>query len=46
MDRMEYGVYEARRGWATKKDVINTMSLEKLEKFLNKRKLWKNQQEQ
>lgn len=46
MDRMEYGVYEARRGWATKKDVINTMSLEKVEKFLNKRNLWKNQQEQ
>ncbi|MDD3032723.1 MAG: DNA polymerase III, partial [Candidatus Pacebacteria bacterium] len=37
MDRMEYGVNEARRGWAEKKDIINTLSLREVEKFLNKR---------
>lgn len=37
MDRMEYGVNEARRGWATKEDIINTLSLREVEKFLNKR---------
>lgn len=31
---MEYGVAQARRGWAQKKDIINTYSLEKLLKFL------------
>jgi len=30
---MEFGVYQARRGWAEKKDVINTFPLEKLLKF-------------
>jgi len=30
---MAYGVFQARRGWAEKKDVINTYSLEKLLKF-------------
>jgi len=37
MDRMEYGVYEARRGWATKEDVINTLPLREIEKFLKKK---------
>ena len=31
---MEYGVYQARRGWAEKKDIINTYPLKKLLKFL------------
>ena len=30
---MELGVYQARRGWAEKKDIINTQPLEKLIKF-------------
>ncbi len=30
---MEYGIFQARRGWAEKKDIINTYSLEKLIKF-------------
>jgi len=30
---IEYGVSQARRGWAEKKDIINTNSLEKLLKF-------------
>jgi len=30
---MEYGVAQARRGWAEKKDIINTYPLEKLLKF-------------
>ncbi len=38
MDRMKYGVYQARRGWLTKKDVINTLSVNKIKEFL-----WKNQ---
>ncbi len=30
MDRMEYGVAQARRGWVEKKDIVNTNSVEKL----------------
>ncbi|MGI6297491.1 MAG: DNA polymerase/3'-5' exonuclease PolX [Minisyncoccales bacterium] len=30
MDRMKYGIYQARRGWLTKKDVINTLPLNKI----------------
>jgi len=33
MRYMEYGVSQARRGWAEKKDIINTYPLEKLLKF-------------
>jgi len=33
MRYMEYGVAQARRGWAEKKDIINTYPLEKLLKF-------------
>ena len=33
MRYMEYGVNQARRGWATAKDIINTQPLEKLVKF-------------
>jgi DNA polymerase (family 10) len=34
LDFMKYGVYQARRGWLEKTDVINTYSLKKLKKFL------------
>lgn len=34
MDNMKYGVYTARRGWAEKKDIINTLSLEDMKKIL------------
>jgi DNA polymerase (family 10) len=30
LDHMQYGVYQARRGWLTKNDVINTYSLKKM----------------
>ena len=31
---LEYGIAQATRGWAEKKDIINTQSLEKLLKLL------------
>jgi DNA polymerase (family 10) len=34
MDNMQYGVYVARRGWAEKKDIINTYSLREFEKMI------------
>jgi DNA polymerase (family X) len=34
MDNMDYGVSVARRGWAEKKDIINTVSLEEFEKMI------------
>ncbi|MEA3344284.1 MAG: PHP domain-containing protein, partial [Patescibacteria group bacterium] len=30
MKDMEFGVYQARRGWAEKKNIVNTFSLQKL----------------
>ncbi|MBU2539677.1 DNA polymerase/3'-5' exonuclease PolX [Patescibacteria group bacterium] len=33
MSQIEYGVAQARRGWAEKEDVINTQSLDRLLKF-------------
>ncbi len=33
MDQMEYGVSQARRGWAEKGDVINTQPLDKVLKY-------------
>lgn len=33
---MEYGVSQARRGWAEKEDIINTQPLEKLLKYFKK----------
>ena len=33
---MKYGVYQARRGWLEKEDVINTLSLGKLRKVLGR----------
>jgi DNA polymerase (family 10) len=32
---LDLGVSQARRGWATKEDILNTLPLEKLQKFLN-----------
>ena len=34
LNNMEYGIWNARRGWATKKDIINTRSLDEFEKLL------------
>ena len=36
MYRMEYGVAQARRGWAEKKDIINTNSVDKLLEYFKK----------
>jgi len=35
MDLIKYGIATARRGWATKADIINSWELEKLLKWLN-----------
>ncbi|MDD3046227.1 MAG: DNA polymerase/3'-5' exonuclease PolX [Candidatus Pacebacteria bacterium] len=37
LERMEFGVNEARRGFAEKKDIVNTMPREEIEKFLKKK---------
>jgi DNA polymerase (family 10) len=36
LDNMRWGVYTARRGWLEKKDVLNTLPLEKLLKNFKK----------
>ena len=36
LDNMQYGVFQARRGWLTKKDVLNTYSLKKLMSSIQK----------
>jgi DNA polymerase (family X) len=36
MSNMIYGVYQARRGWATKSDIINTLSYNKVKNWLSK----------
>jgi DNA polymerase (family 10) len=36
LDNMQFGVYQARRGWATAEDVVNTYPLERLLKALKK----------
>jgi DNA polymerase (family 10) len=33
-DYLEYGISQARRGWATKDDIINAWPLERMRKFL------------
>lgn len=33
---MEYGVFQARRGWAEKSDIINAWSIDKIKKFFKK----------
>jgi len=35
MDLMKYGVYVAQRGWAEKKDILNTKSTTDIKKFFN-----------
>ncbi len=35
---LEYGIAQARRGWATKNDIINAWPLEKMLKFLKSKK--------
>ena len=35
---LEYGIAQARRGWAEKKDIINTLPLKKLLELLKKPK--------
>ena len=37
MHNIELGIAQARRGWAEKKDIINTMSYDELIKFLKKK---------
>ena len=34
LDRLEYGVATAARGWATKEDVLNTLPWEKLKEWM------------
>ena len=34
LDLMEYGIGQARRGWAEKIDIINTLPVEKLLEYL------------
>jgi DNA polymerase (family 10) len=36
LDYMRFGVYQARRGWITPNDVINTYTLKKLMRVLSK----------
>lgn len=36
LEYMRYGIFQARRGWIEKKDVINTLSLDKLKKTLRR----------
>ena len=36
LDNMRYGVFQARRGWLTQKDVVNTYTLKKLMSILSK----------
>lgn len=36
MDGMQFGVYQARRGWLEKNDVINTLSMTELRKLLRR----------
>ena len=37
MELMKFGISQARRGWATKEDIINTWPLEKLLEFFKKK---------
>ena len=36
LDQIQYGIFQARRGWLTKKDVINTYPLKQLMQVLQK----------
>ena len=34
LENMKYGVYVAQRGWAEKKNIVNTRTLKEFEKML------------
>ena len=34
LEFMKFGIAQARRGWATEKDVLNTLQLNKFQKFI------------
>jgi DNA polymerase (family 10) len=36
MDNQKYGVFMARRGWATNNDILNTLSYNKFSEWLSK----------
>jgi DNA polymerase (family 10) len=36
LDLIKFGIAQARRGWAEKKDIVNSFSLEKLSSFFKK----------
>lgn len=36
LDMMQFGIYQARRGWVSKKDVLNTFTLKDLLRFIKK----------
>jgi DNA polymerase (family 10) len=36
LDYLKFGVAEARRGWAEKKDVVNTLPVDKLLKYIKR----------
>lgn len=36
LNLMQYGIYQARRGWLEKSDVVNTLTLQKLRKVLKR----------
>ncbi len=36
MDYLEFGIWVARRGWAAKNDIVNTLPLTQMRKLLNK----------
>lgn len=36
LDNMQFGVFQARRGWVTKNDILNTYPLSKLLKAIKK----------
>jgi len=38
LEMMEFGIYQARRGWAEKKDILNTLPLNELLKKLKRNK--------
>ena len=35
LNNMQYGLYVARRGWATKNDIINTLNYGKIKTIIN-----------
>jgi len=37
MDHLKYGIFVAQRGWASKNDIINTLSYVKVRKWIDGR---------